>query len=84
MERVGCLVTNILMYNVVSEVIETSSIGEGLAAGLHGERGLDITHRKSLTVDSADGHGPDIVAVLRNRAVSQQEQPVTSRDSYLS
>ena len=68
------------MYNVVSEVIETSSIGEGLAAGLHGERGLDITHRQSLTVDSADGHGPDIIAVLRKRTVTKNNQ---SRDSYL-
>ena len=65
------LVTNVLMYNVVSEVIETESIGEGFAAGLHGEGGLNITKRQSLTIDSADGHGPGIVAVLRrNRTVS--------------
>ena len=42
------------MYNVVTEVVETESIGEGLAAGLHGEGGLDITQRQSLTIDSAD------------------------------
>ena len=65
------MVTNILMYNVVSEVIETEGIGEGFAAGLHGEGGLHITQRQSLTIDSADGHGPSIVAVLRrNRTVS--------------
>ena len=60
------MATNILMYNVVSEVVEAESIGEGLAAGLHGEGGLDITQRQSLTIDSADGHGPSIAAVLRN------------------
>ena len=63
------MVTNILMYNIVSEVIETEGIGEGFAAGLHGEGGLHITQRQSLTIDSADRHGPGIVAVLgRNRS----------------
>ena len=48
------MVTNILMYNIVSEVVETESIGEGFAAGLHGEGDLHITKRQSLTIDSAD------------------------------
>ena len=69
------------MNNVVSEVIETQSVGEGFAAGLHGEGGLDVTQRQSLTIDGADGHGPDIIAVLRNRTVTTKNNQ--SRDSYL-
>ena len=76
------MATNILMYNVVSKVVETESIGEGLAAGLHGEGGLDITQRQSLAIDSADGHGPGIVAVLRYCQSTRSTKP--SRDSYLS
>ena len=68
------------MNNVVSEVIETQSVGEGFAAGLHGEGGLHVTQRQSLTIDGADGHGPDIIAVLRKRTVTKNNQ---SRDSYL-
>ena len=42
------------MNNIVSEVIETESIGEGFAAGLHGEGRLNISQGQSLTIDSAD------------------------------
>ena len=69
------------MNNVVSEVIETQSVGEGFAAGLHGEGGLDVTQRQSLTIDGADGHGPDIIAVLRNRTVTK---PRTTNQEILT
>ena len=49
---------------LVAEVLETESVGEGLADGLEGEGGVDVAQGEPLAVHGADGDGPVLVTVL--------------------